>query len=88
MTFISQYRTSSTHTSKSTLVRLVAGAREWIAEQANRQRMRVSLGRLSERHLKDIGLADGDILNSLNAPMAMDASKILEDARSKRAGNW
>ena len=88
MTFISQHTTSSTHTSKSTLVRLVAGAREWIAELANRQRMRVSVGRLSERDLKDIALADCDILDSLNAPMAMDASKILEDARGKRAGNW
>ena len=88
MTFISQHTTSSTHTSKSTVVRLVAGARQWLAELANRQRMRVSVGRLSERHLKDIGLADCDILDSLNAPLAMDASNILEDARGKRAGNW
>ena len=63
---------------------VVAMAREALARQA----MKASLGKLSEKHLRDIGLTRNDL--SVTAHVNLPSSGALElvKAARSRSGNW
>ncbi|WP_447233382.1 DUF1127 domain-containing protein [Pseudosulfitobacter sp. RP-4] len=50
--------------------------------------MRASVGSLSDRELRDIGLTHGDVSRSLDAPISVDASEVMQNSRRNRARNW
>lgn len=61
-----------------------ARAREMIA----RRKIRKSLGRLSEKQLRDIGLIESDLESLAATPLSTDASARLAIQALSRTGNW
>ena len=47
-----------------------------------------SLGRLTSRELKDVGLIENDIAAANNLPIGSDAAMALKQASRGRLGNW
>lgn len=88
MTFITQNTTSSKQAAMSAFARYSAYVGRLIQEFVNRQEMKRSMGRLSERDLRDIGLMKDDTDSTLRAPMSSDASQMLHNALRGRASNW
>jgi len=53
-----------------------------------RYAMKRSLGRMTDRQLRDIGLTQGDIDAALNAPISTDAVDALAHRAQTQARNW
>lgn len=66
------------------LERMLALAHEWRA----RRNMMHSLGRLSDLHLRDIGLTDFDVRAACADSFDRSASRALKGAAHNRIGNW
>lgn len=54
----------------------------------DRQTIKASLGKPSEKHLRAIGLTRNDILFIARMPLPSNGSLALSDIRKSRAGNW
>ncbi len=54
----------------------------------DRQSLKATAARLSERQLRDIGLIKDDFADALNAPIFSDPSQVLGNKRRERAGNF
>ncbi|MGU3536765.1 DUF1127 domain-containing protein [Methylobacterium sp. A54F] len=67
-----------------TVLRLLARAGEALARRADNRRVLGLLSRMSERELRDIGLARQDLCDALALHPAVDASHLLVSRRTER----
>ncbi|MGS4982588.1 DUF1127 domain-containing protein [Pseudosulfitobacter pseudonitzschiae] len=88
MAYITRNPAGSTPVRGSTFARYIIWPRQRLVEFVNRHRMRASVGSLSDRELRDIGLTHGDVSRSLDAPISVDASEVMQNSRRNRARNW
>ncbi len=88
MTFIIQSTTSHKIPISRKVSRLVANAGKLILEIANRQRLKSTIGKLSAKDLRDVGLTEDDLMSVQNLGLSTSAPELLRDARQNRIGNW
>jgi len=73
---------------RAVLIRVLLAARLLADGIASRIAMKRSLGRLSDRHLRDIGLTRGDIDAALYEPFSADVSERLARIARMQSENW
>ena len=88
MTFINQNTSSHKMLTTQNLPRLIASAGKLILEIANRQRLKSTIGNLSAKDLRDVGLTENDLTSVRILELSSSAQKLLHDARNDRIGNW
>ncbi|MBS9718891.1 hypothetical protein ACFFUT_04750 [Pseudohalocynthiibacter aestuariivivens] len=69
-------------------VRLIGSCRASVAEMHTRRNINKSLGKLSSRHLRDVGLIPGDIDAANSASLSQEAVTDLGTRVQIRSGNW
>jgi uncharacterized protein YjiS (DUF1127 family) len=67
---------------------LLDRTRALVAELRRRWQLHLSMGRLSARHLRDIGLTRGDLDAARHGPLSQDAATRLHIAAHLQSGNW
>jgi hypothetical protein len=88
MTFIIQNTSSNKISITQKLSRLIAIAGKLTLEVASRQRMKSTIGKLSAKDLRDVGLTENDLLSVQNLKLSNSASELLRADRQNRIGNW
>ncbi len=88
MTFVSQSATRSHNTGIQHLASLAAHTGRMLIEAAQRRKLRNSIGHLSARHLRDIGLTKQDVASIKQLPLPFSSARELSEAARAQAGNW
>jgi len=69
-------------------VRLIGSCRASVAEMYTRRNIKKSLGNLSTRHLRDVGLIPDDVNAANSAFLSQEAVTDLGVRAQIRSGNW
>ena len=88
MTFVSQTAPLTQTQMTRTFAGLVEVTKAMVRNLINRQTMKRSLEKLSDKHLRDIGLTRNDVASINRAPMLSNGTPELSNTRKAQAGNW
>jgi|GEM_PF-1798749 len=88
MSFIEKSAPKSKGFIQSAMAAHLAEVFKTLRNLRDRQSLKATAARLSERQLRDIGLIKDDFADALNAPIFSDPSQVLGNKRRERAGNF
>jgi uncharacterized protein YjiS (DUF1127 family) len=88
MTFISQSAPLKQTQMTKTFSGLIEATEAMVRNFINRQIMKASLEKLSDKHLRDIGLTRNDVSSIARMPLPSNGALELSNICKSRAGNW
>lgn len=88
MTFISHTAPLNQPRITETLSGLMEAATAMGRKFIDRRTMKANLEKLSDKHLRDIGLTRNDIHSIAHTPLPSNGALALSEIRKSRAGNW
>ena len=80
--------TDTTQKTASMLSLILEAVLDFKVSLFRRAQLKRSLGSLSEKHLRDVGLTRADVLSAVETPISMDALRQLAETRAAQSDNW
>ncbi|WP_298914082.1 hypothetical protein [uncultured Roseobacter sp.] len=88
MTFVSQTAPLSQTRMTEMFAGLIEATAAMVRKFIDRQNMKASLEKLSDKHLRDIGLTRNDLSAISHTPLPSNGALELSNTSKSRAGNW